>query len=473
MKFLASSLAVLAVAGCVEEMELDTSSTEQLLKTSVSLPSGVPIKNELGWATTVTPDGKPIDLDNEFFQDLGTNGRRCVSCHLPTAGWTITPEQTQAIFDATDGGAIDDGFGLGAIFRLNDGANSPRAKVATLNDRRKAYSMLLNHGLIRVGIGMPQNADFTLAAVDDPHDYASGAELSLFRRPMPSTNLKFISAVMWDGRENLHGTIHLNLIQQSSNATEGHANGEPLSQEQREAIVAFEMTLNSAQVTDRLAKSLHAEGANGGAKPIVDTDFWLGINDNLGDSVTHAPFTPVVFDLYDAWDDSKNARRRAVARGQALFNNRTFTISGVGGLNGATLTGVAGSVTLPDAFEGTCTTCHNTPNSGNHSLPVPLDIGVSSPEHRFPGMPLYTFCKKGTNECVQTTDPGRALITGKFADMNKMKGPVLRSLASRAPYFHNGIAKDLGDVVDFYNDRFGMNLTKAERSDLEAFLRTL
>lgn len=40
-----------------------------------------------------------------------------------------------------------------------------------------------------------------LVAVDDPYHFASAAERSLFRRPLPSTNLKFDSAVMWDGRE--------------------------------------------------------------------------------------------------------------------------------------------------------------------------------------------------------------------------------------------------------------------------------
>ena len=44
-------------------------------------------------------------------------------------------------------------------------------------------------------------AEFELTSVDDPYGYASAAELSLFRRPLPTTNLKFLSAVMWDGRE--------------------------------------------------------------------------------------------------------------------------------------------------------------------------------------------------------------------------------------------------------------------------------
>jgi hypothetical protein len=70
--------------------------------------------------------------------------------------------------------------------------------VSTIDARRVAYRMLLNKGLIRVGIGIPANAEFELIAVDDPYHYASAAELSLFRRPLPTTNLKFLSTVMWD-----------------------------------------------------------------------------------------------------------------------------------------------------------------------------------------------------------------------------------------------------------------------------------
>jgi cytochrome c peroxidase len=65
------------------------------------------------------------------------------------------------------------------------------------------------------------------------------------------------------------------------------------------------------------------------------------------------------------------------------------------------------------------------------------------------------------------------LITGKWKDIGKVKGPILRALAARAPYFHNGSASDLGAVVDFYNQRFGIGFTEEERADLIAFLRTL
>ena len=463
------------------------------------LPNGLPFPNPTGFASTLSATGR-IDLGNEFFQDLGANGRRCVSCHLPSAGWTITPPQVQAIFERTRGGVTPDGLGLGAIFRTNDGSNSPNADVSTLEARRSAYSMVLTKGLIRVGIGVPASADFELVAVDDPYHFASAQELSLFRRPLPTTNLQFLSTVMWDGRETFDGTdhcniaaeggrcfssIHFDLADQSNGATQGHAQApNPINDAQREAIVAFETALTTAQFWDKDAKHLSSAGGKGGPEAIFGQAFYYGINDNLGDTLTGAPFTPLVFDIYDAWSNrhgGTDEARRAVARGQEIFNTRPITISGVAGLNFAS----PFNPPLPASFQGTCTTCHDTPNSGNHSIVAPLNIGLADASRRTPDMPLYTLQQKcvtlgdgnkavGPGCPAQTvTDPGRALISGKFADIGKFTGPILRGLAARAPYFHNGSAADLGEVVDFYNERFGAGIAGRDKEDLIAFLRAL
>jgi cytochrome c peroxidase len=58
------------------------------------------------------------------------------------------------------------------------------------------------------------------------------------------------------------------------------------------------------------------------------------------------------------------------------------------------------------ALPGTCTTCHNTPNVGNHSTSLPLDLGLTSAAVRMPDLPLYTFRNRTTGEVFQTTDPG-------------------------------------------------------------------
>jgi cytochrome c peroxidase len=74
---------------------------------------------------------------------------------------------------------------------------------------------------------------------------------------------------------------------------------------------------------------------------------------------------------------------------------------------------------------------------------------------------------------LRTTDPGRAMISGKCDDIGKTKGPMLRGLAARAPYFHNGSAPTLRDAVEFYDRRFNLNMTPQQKADLVAFLQTL
>jgi len=71
------------------------------------------------------------------------------------------------------------------------------------------------------------------------------------------------------------------------------------------------------------------------------------------------------------------------------------------------------------------------------------------------------------------TDPGRALVTGQWKDVGRFKGPILRGLAGRPPYFHNGAAATLGDVVNFYDVRFELGLTDEQKADLVAFLKAL
>lgn len=64
-------------------------------------------------------------------------------------------------------------------------------------------------------------------------------------------------------------------------------------------------------------------------------------------------------------------------------------------------------------------------------------------------------------------------MTGRWKDVGRFKGPILRGLAGRAPYFHNGSARDLGAGVEFYDVRFELGLSAGEKEDLVAFLRSL
>src|SRR5262249_57924902 len=141
-------------------------------------------------------------------------------------------------------------------------------------------------------------------------------------------------------------------------------------------------------------------------------------------------------------------------------NTTAINITGVTGPND-----VLGMTSIP-GFGGTC---HDTPNVGNHSVKAPLNIGVANAGANKPpvldisGLPVFTLqCTQGplAGQSFVVTDPGRALITGSCADIGKLKGPILRGLAARAPYFHNGSAASLLDAVNFYDQRFKIGFTE-------------
>ena len=103
-----------------------------------------------------------------------------------------------------------------------------------------------------------------------------------------------------------------------------------------------------------------------------------------------------------------------------------------------------------------------------------INLAVPGPDaaRRSQDVPLYTL-RSTSGATIQLSDPGAALITGKFADAGKFVVPELRGLAVRAPYFHDGSAASLGAVVKFYNDTFDIHLSGQEQADLIAFLGAL
>jgi cytochrome c peroxidase len=447
-----------------------------------SLPNLFPFPNASGLLETYNSGGGPIDLSNAFFLSLGTNGRSCGSCHRPGQGWSISAAEVKFRFELTQG--------LDPIFRTNDGSNCDHnIDTSTVAGRRKAYSLLVSKGLIRIAIQTPADAEFNVVGVANPYGCGDPGTLSMYRRPLPSANLRFLSTVMWDGRESSTQTgtqkiayptnpadLLFDLAHQALDATNGHAQGStPITPQQQHAIVNFEMALTTSQAYDYRAGALNANGTTGGPGMIAAQTvpaFFVGINDPLGGNPKGTPFTPVVFNLFDAWaaqasvgNDPGGARARIV-RGQTLFNSKPIQITRVGGLND--------DLNVP-SIPGTCGTCHDSPNAGNHSVSAPLNIGVGDLDSPLDlsYLPVITLQNRTTHEIKRTTDPGRAMITGLWKDVGRLKGPILRGLASRAPYFHNGSADSLDDVLDFYNKRFNIGLTDQEKQDLIAFLNTL
>ena len=381
-----------------------------------------------GAIATFQPRGPMATSKNPFFQDLGTNGRTCFTCHQPEDGWSFSAQHAQDRFHANANEPL---------FRLVDGATCPSDDVSTHRKKRKAYSLLLERSLIRIGLSIPSaGLEFQIAGINDPYgcntDPITGltgpttGTVSVYRRPLPATNLGFLNTIMWDGREP-------SLFHQAMDATLGHAQATTApTEKQQQQIVTFEgctqaldpalcaktpagAGLFTAQIFDDAGQFLFSRGATGGpvSLPQQVAKFFIGVNDPFGQNPNGAPFNPEVFDLYRNRGgvhgrSPKNERRQAIARGEALFNTTEFDITGVGGLNDA--------LNRP-SISGFCSTCHDTPNAGNHSVQAPLNIGVadagaaSPPALDISGLPVFTiWCTSGplAGQVFEVTDPGRA-----------------------------------------------------------------
>ncbi len=471
------------------------------------IPNLFPFFDPTGVVSTYNTAG-PIREDGPFFQSLGTNGRSCGTCHQASDAMGLGVQNIRTRFALT--------HGKDPLFAAIDGANCPTGAPSNPAD----HSLLLKSGVIRIFLPVPANAQFTIKAVHDPYgcaivtDASTGQQtVSIYRRPLPTTNLRFLSTIMFDGREsganplNSEATFMANLtadlMQQSSDATNTHAQAaQPPTLAQQQGIVNFELGLFSAQAADFQAGLLTADGAQAGAYNLSQQAYYPGTNDSLGKDPNGGAFNPTALTMFQPWanlqpsynpfEQFRIAARKKIAAGETLFNTRALTISNVRGLNDNSALGA-----VPIApFQGTCTTCHDAPNVGDHSLPLPLDIGTghdasNEPDPlignalsqlNFPDVPVYeiTGCPNpfatspsAAPYVIYTTDPGKGLISGQCSDMNRIKGPILRGLAARAPYFHNGAAQNLTELVNFYNQRFQMNLTQDEMSDLIAFLNSL
>jgi cytochrome c peroxidase len=472
-----------------------------------------------GLLGTYQPGGATDISTNAFFQSLGTNGRSCATCHQPASAMSISLDAIKLRFALTGG--------ADPLFAPVDAAVCPSAVPAAAtspshggrlmghgSNMAQAYSLLLTRGVFRIFLPVPANAEYTLTVVSDPTtcnldpnynqvlDASTGAVtqiVSVYRRPRPTTNAKFVTTtdvdtgllpavdsvtkqplaidpntglaesgnIMWDGREP-------SLQSQAVDATLGHAQAlSPPTPAQVDQIVAFELGVYSAQSYGTVAGSLTAFGATGGPLSVEAT--LPGQAASLGHGPRLIPF--------DAWSTISGkalgaAQRESIYRGEEIFNTRQFSVSNVAGFNNVT--------TIGNQATTTCSGCHNQVNVGNSAFAdAQRDIGtthVASPLNAATpatDLPIFQLtCNGGASTAfagttVTTNDPGLALITGKCADIGRVSVPQLRGLVARSPYFHDGSAATLADVVNFYNHRFGIGLSAQDESDLTNFLSSL
>ena len=174
--------------------------------------------------------------------------------------------------------------------------------------------------------------------------------------------------------------------------------------------------------------------------------------------------------------------RESISRGQDVFMFRTFWIRDAMHLN---------TVGLGNPTKRTCATCHGMHMMGMDVANGWMDIGTTNLpwareeplnpwNARKTKLPLFKItCKANVpphpflGRVFYTQDPGRALISGKCNDVGTIVMQQMRGLSARAPYFSNGSAGTLRELVDFYDRRFNIGYTDQEREDLINFLSAL
>jgi cytochrome c peroxidase len=391
--------------------------------TRASLSNNQTFRNLAGRGGTFSTQGA-VALTGAYFTAQGRNGRSCGTCHTPEEGWSIGPGTLQRLFEETDGAH--------PVFNTLDADNPEAADDTTVEGRRAAYTMLLGRGVFRRGGPPKANGEWELVAAEDPHGFASTSRLVQWRRPLPTINFPLGNAtVAWDGGNTIGIDQRAGLVNQATRNIIGAQEGPPPSVQTVANIVDFEQSLFAAQAVVHGVGRLDADGARGGPEALAAMTRTAGR-----------------FDVFDGWAGDQNPRRAQIARGQELFNN-------------------------PNRGGPRCGACHDSANDGANTRHLLFDVGAASVDARTPDLPLYTFRSRVTGETRQLSDAGRGNITGLWADLGRFKTPTLRGLASRAPYFHNGIAATIEAVVRHYERHVGFVFTDEERADLVAFLGAL
>ncbi len=426
------------------------------------MPLSAKFDDSNGTVLIYNADGDMVTKDHAFFSPMGANGRACVTCHQLSSGMSVSTDRLAERWVATGG--------TDPVFAAVDGSNCPNLPQG----ERESHSLLLDRGLFRIYQPWPAagiTPEFTIEVVRDPTgcntgpDYglhAKSPTISVYRRPRVVGNLKYIA----DGQGALTADIRATTLEaQAIDAILKHEEGsaKSLSADDLKQIVAYEKQIYVAQSTDSAGGDLAEVGGPQGlgawrlglSKPTHDANF-LTVDHWSGGPKDQAEF------------------RASVERGSHIFSSRTFTIRNAAhfpaGSNGT----------------GTCATCHSERMTGANTTQAWMDIGTGEPawagDH--PELPLFRITCNATAEphppsgtqsgrVILTTDPGRALVTGKCSDVGSLVMQQLRGLSARAPFFTAGSAKNLREVVDFYDKRFDAHYTEQEKQDLVNFLRVL
>jgi len=461
------------------------------------IPQRLSYPTATGLIATLSTSGAGGTADQPFFQPLGGNGRACVTCHQPADGMSLSVETIRERWRATQG--------HDPLFAAIDGSDCPSLP----QEQESSHTLLLSRGLFRIarpwpprdGAGRPIDPQFTIEVIRDPTGCNGDARyglhgpqpmISVYRRPRPATNLKYVLAVGFpfepktglplplDPETGLQVSGNLladmratTLKGQALDALRSHLQfmGE-VPPATLAGIIAFESGLYTAASVDDRAGPLDADGAEGGPEALAA---------HRGGELQYGG--QPVWQEFLAWKDGSTANtqlsetqrefRRSVARGAGLFANRNFLVRDSAGIT---------NMGFGNPVRNSCAFCHNMQRTGMDVAPGQVDIGIANQPWASPSehMPLFKLTclapyapHPHLGRVVYTQDPGYALTTGKCIDIGKITAQSMRGLAARAPYFSDGSAQTLRDVVDYYDRRYHIGLSEQDKTDLANLMSVL
>lgn len=479
---------------------------------ALPLPQSARYSNAYGELGILNTAGEFPTDGHPFFEPIGANGRACVTCHQPANAMSLSTDLIRQRWQETDGND--------PLFAAIDGRNCPHLPA---NDP-EAHSLLLERGLIRIFLPWPprdQNGnvvepEFTIEVVRDPtgcnthpeHGLGSAEPtISVYRRPRMAANLKYVTAADFGvtpfsikdsrpaSRDPETGRlVNMNMLadareptlrtQAVSAALTHLETGAAPSDAQLAAIIDFETQIYTAQAHHVAAGDLEEPGGPPALGPRALADGETGV---LGNNTTR-----YVFPMGDAWTslertgdpaaDARNGFRESVQRGHDVFFFRTFWISDSMHIN---------NIGLGNPIKRTCSTCHSMHMTGMDTANGFVDVGTTNLPwasqneqdpwtDKKPELPLFKLTCDNAHaphpffgRVIWSQDPGRALITGRCNDIGAIVMQQFRGIAARAPYYTNGSARNLRELIDFYDRRYNIRYSEQEKVDLENFLSTL
>lgn len=360
-------------------------------------------------------------FNDRNLNQLGGNGRACADCHIPSENFQLSPAAARSRFDALQAQRAHNHTADDPLFRPVD-ADDFRVNGENASD----FSNLVENGLVRVTMPLPLNVKLIDPATGQPTDETS---VDLWRAVMPVLNVAITGP---DGVPPIwpSGAPRLPIMGQDPNGPN------------RQGGYQHDARFGTLQEQARGALIAHAQVSV--EPPVRMLDDLAAFQQTLFSSPGVKSLAAAILSGSTPFPDPDPELNELEQLGKAVFNRACAQC------HGGTLH-PSGS-TPETTFVRPITRYHNV----EAACPRPATDGYAPcPQRLARNVRTYRITRAdGTFQFVTTSDPGRLLLTGQPADIERMDITQLRGISKTAPYFHNNSAATLEALLDHYDAFF-------------------